>query len=268
MNKTWVTAINELNTNGESFVLITLLSAKGSTPRNSGTKMVITRDQQFDSIGGGHLEYRVIARARELLGNQADQQLVEHFSLGPSLGQCCGGSTSVLFECFNANVLNLAVFGAGHVGQALIPILSRLPCQIRWIDSRNGFFPSQLPASVTTIHSEHPVDEIPDMPAHSYYLIMTHNHQLDFDLVEAILRREDSHYLGLIGSNTKWRRFKKRLQHKQVADHQIEQVQCPVGLAEIPGKHPMEIAVSIAAQLIQQFHQHTAHPVATKTDRS
>ena len=98
--------------------------------------------------------------------------------------------------------------------------------------------------------SESPADEVADMPPGSYYLIMTHNHQLDFEILEAVLKRGDAKYVGLIGSDTKWRRFKMRMEHKGYTPQFFSQVHCPIGLAAVPGKRPIEVAVSIAGELI------------------
>lgn len=250
----WVDAIAELQQRGEAYVLITLMGSRGSTPRDSGTKMVLAAAGSFGTIGGGHLEHKAMAIAAQMLAGDSEQQRVEHFPLGPALGQCCGGSTTVLFESFPANAFNIMLFGAGHVGQALAGILSQLPCRLTWADSRDGQHPRQLASNVTTVVSDSITDEITDMPASSYYLIMTHNHQLDFDILEAILKRGDAHYVGLIGSATKWRRFQMRFEHKGYRPDFYQQVHCPVGLAAVPGKRPIEVAVSIAGEVIAVQH--------------
>lgn len=246
----WVDAIQKLQERGQDYVLITLLGSRGSTPRESGTKMVVSKDANFGTIGGGHLEFKATCMAAELLGGEQEQQKIEYFPLGPSLGQCCGGSTTVLFESFKGSNFNIALFGAGHVGLALTDILKQLPCKLRWIDNREDTHPQSLPNHVTPIVSEQPTAEVADMPPESYYLIMTHNHQLDYEILEAVLNRGDARYVGLIGSDTKWRRFKMRMEHHGYAPEFYRQVHCPVGLAEVPGKRPIEVAVSIAGELI------------------
>lgn len=250
----WIDAAKELHQRGESYVLITLLGSRGSTPRNSGTKMLVAADGSVGTIGGGHLEHKAMAIAAQMLGEEEAQQRIEHFPLGPSLGQCCGGSTTVLFESFSANTFNIALFGAGHVGQALAGILGQLPCRLNWIDSRDNQHPRQLSANVLAIVSDSVADEVAAMPAASYYLIMTHNHQLDFEILEAVLKRGDAHYVGLIGSTTKWRRFQMRLEHKGYRQSVYQQVRCPIGMAAVPGKRPIEVAVSVAAEIIADQH--------------
>jgi xanthine dehydrogenase accessory factor len=255
----WFEVVSQLKKQGEGFVLITILGVLGSAPRDSGTKMVVSTDDLFGTIGGGHLEFKSIAIAHKLLSQQKESQHIEHFSLGASLGQCCGGSTSVLFECFAACQTQIMLFGAGHVGKALTTILADLPCQVKWVDSRHEQFPGHSASNITMITSESPVDEIAKMPPGSYYLVMTHNHQLDFELCQALLKRDDFAFAGLIGSQTKWKRFQQRLGHRDFAAQQINQLTCPVGNSSVPGKRPMEVAVSIAAQLIALYQGSTGY---------
>lgn len=256
MNKqNWSGATYQLNQQGKAYVMVTLIGVTGSTPRNSGTKMVITHDEFFDTIGGGHLEFKVTKFAQTLLKKGVNAQHIEHFQLGSQLGQCCGGTATVLFECFAATGINIMLFGAGHVGQALMPILSALPCQITWVDSRAEQFPANAETLNNTrvIVSETPEDEVANMPANSYFIVMTHNHQMDFDISQAILKRGDFAYLGLIASETKWRRFKQRYKHRDIDEALVERMHCPIGLPEVTGKLPMEVAVSVAGQIINCY---------------
>ncbi len=257
MKMNWTEAAYQLNRQGKAYVLVTLVGVSGSTPRNSGTKMVISKDEVFDTIGGGHLEHKTIKYAYKLLSEAKDCQHLEHFKLGVNLGQCCGGSASVLFECFSANGINIMLFGAGHVGQALIPILAEMPCQITWVDSREAQFPENINTykNVSKVLSENPENEVANMPANSYYIVMTHNHQMDFDISQQILKRGDFNYLGLIASNTKWRRFQLRYKHREIDAKQVERMNCPIGLANVPGKLPIEIAVSVAGEIIERYQE-------------
>ena len=126
----WLDASLRLKQRKVPFVLVTVLGARGSTPRDTETKMVFTDEESFGSIGGGNLEFQVGNIAQEMLQESSENQRIEYFQLGPSLGQCCGGSCSVLFEVFRPSTLNLAIFGAGHVGQTLVGILESLPINI------------------------------------------------------------------------------------------------------------------------------------------
>ncbi len=253
-NSNWISALGQLEADGIPAVMITVVDEKGSTPRNAGAKMVVSNDARFDTIGGGHLEYKAIKIARQLLQEKQRQPRLERFSLGASLGQCCGGATTLLFEPVINDRLQIALFGAGHVGRALAPILASLPCRIRWIDSREDEFPEQIPQGVDKIVSEFPVDEVDNMPAGSYFIVMTHNHQLDQELSEQILKRDDFAYYGLIGSRTKRKKFELRLKAKGFIDQQLERMTCPMGIPEIKGKLPAEIAVSVAGEIISQYN--------------
>lgn len=253
---TWIESVNQLDRQGEAYVIVTVLRSLGSTPRDGGTKMVVAREKNYGTIGGGHLEFQVIAIARRMLLEGLERQHQEMFLLGPGLGQCCGGKVTLLFECFPGNDFNIMLFGAGHVGSALVEILKKLPCRLKWVDSRDHQHasPDTLPANVTAIVSEFPADEVATMPPVAYYLILTHDHQMDFDILETVLKRRDALYVGLIGSATKWKRFTARLAHKGYDEKNFQHVHCPVGLDSVPGKHPMEVAVAIAAEVIGVHH--------------
>tara|TARA_R110002153_G_scaffold171435_1_gene324245 strand:+ start:28966 stop:29844 length:879 start_codon:yes stop_codon:yes gene_type:complete len=253
--KTWFDALHQCQQQGKSYVLVTLLATAGSTPRNGGTKMLVCDDCEFDTIGGGHLEFAVIKQARNLLLENATTQKVEHYPLSSKLGQCCGGATNVLFEVFTEHTQHIAIYGAGHVSKALVPILAQLPLQISWIDNRQEMLDDiakqAQPTNVKLVFSENPADTIVTLPSNAWTMIMTHNHQLDFDIVTAALNRKDLSFVGMIGSDTKARRFKTRLAHKDFQEQDIQRLISPVGLLDIPGKRPIEVAVSMAAQLIQ-----------------
>ena len=254
MNTAWIKALSQIEADATPAVIITVVEERGSTPRNSGAKMVVSQEQQFDTIGGGHLEYKAIKIARQLLEEQQTQPRLERFSLGASLGQCCGGATTLLFEPMNTDIIRLTLFGAGHVARALVPILASLPCKISWIDSREDEFPAFIPEGVKKVVNEFPVDEVDKQPEGSYFIVMTHNHQLDQELTEAILQRNDFKYFGLIGSLTKRNKFIHRLQAKGFSSAQIERMTCPMGIAEVKGKLPAEIAVSVAGEVIAQYN--------------
>ncbi len=255
VNMNWNQASLNLSQQGKAYVLITIVGVTGSTPRNSGTKMVVSQNEIFDTIGGGHLEFKAIKFAKQLLNSNEDCQQIEHFQLGSQLGQCCGGNASVLFECFAANAINIAVFGAGHVGQALIPILAGLPCHTTWVDSRAEQFPANTEhfANITKLVTDDPASEVASMPANTLYVVMTHNHQLDFEISHEVLKREDFHYLGLIASDTKWRRFQQRYKHREVSPQLVQRMNCPIGLEQVLGKLPMEVAVSISGAIIESY---------------
>ncbi|WP_312935083.1 xanthine dehydrogenase accessory protein XdhC [Pseudomonas sp.] len=250
----WINALADHQARSEPCVLVTIIEERGSTPRNAGSKMVVSASALHDTIGGGHLEFKALHIARQMLSEQRSTPHLERFSLGASLGQCCGGVTVLLFEPMLALQAEIAVFGAGHVGRALVPLLAALPCRVRWIDSREQEFPVQLPPGVLRIVSEEPVDEVAGLPAGCYCIVMTHNHALDLELTAALLARNDFTWFGLIGSKTKRVKFEHRLRQRGFADAQLARLRCPMGLAEVKGKLPIEIAVSIAAEIIATYN--------------
>ncbi|WP_394558520.1 xanthine dehydrogenase accessory protein XdhC [Aquipseudomonas alcaligenes] len=252
----WISALAELQQQGEPCVLVTIIEEQGSTPRNSGSKMVVTTERIFETIGGGHLEYKAMELAREMLTSRTQQTRLERFSLGASLGQCCGGATVLLFEPMGQPQAHIALFGAGHVGRALIPLLASLPLKVRWIDSRDAEFPAYIPSNVEKVLSDEVVDEVGEMPAGSYFIVMTHNHQLDLELTQAILARDDFAYYGLIGSRTKRVKFEHRLRERGFSAEQMQRMRCPMGLPEVKGKLPAEIAISIAGEIVAQYNAH------------
>lgn len=255
MTQTWMDAIARLRDSAEPYVLITVVGVQGSTPRESGSKMLVTAETTVDTIGGGHLEFAAIEHARKLLLAGRDAQALEHFPLGPRLGQCCGGRASLLFECFAARGPRVLLFGAGHVGRALAPLLAGLPLRLEWVDSRAAEFPQTVPEGVRMRLLDEPEDAVSEAPPGSYFLVMTHNHPLDYALAEAVLKRGDAGFLGMIGSRTKAQRFQMRLEQRGYPPEVIAQLHCPIGLAEVPGKRPLEVAISIAAQVIARYHQ-------------
>ncbi len=251
----WIQVLAELERKGEPCVLVTVVEHKGSTPRDSGTKMLVTEQGCYATIGGGHLEYKALQLAREMLRQGDPQMKVERFSLGASLGQCCGGMATIMLEPVVRARHHLVLFGAGHVAKALVHILATLPFRITWIDEREAEFPTELPAGVTNVVSEDPVAEIDDQPAGSFYLVMTHNHQLDLELSARILKRGDARYFGVIGSRTKRKRFDYKLKERGFDEAALSRMICPIGLPEVTGKHPAEIAVSVAGELIAAYQQ-------------
>ncbi|MGA4633968.1 xanthine dehydrogenase accessory protein XdhC [Pseudomonas solani] len=250
----WISALAELQQRSEACVLVTIIEERGSTPRNSGSKMVVSDDRIYETIGGGHLEFKAMEIAREMLRTRTQDTRLERFSLGASLGQCCGGATVLLFEPMGQPQAHIALFGAGHVGRALVPLLASLPCKVRWIDSRENEFPAFIPAGVEKVVNDEVVDEVERMPVGSYFIVMTHNHQLDLELTTEILKRNDFAYYGLIGSKTKRVKFEHRLRDRGFASETVQRMRCPMGIAEVKGKLPAEIAISIAGEIIATYN--------------
>lgn len=251
----WYDALHRCQTLGQSYAIVTVMTVAGSTPREAGTKMIVTGDSQYDTIGGGHLEYQAVAKARELLADGNQIQHIESYPLSSKLGQCCGGAMKVFIEVHVTHTQTLAIFGGGHVAQALIPIVSQLPLQIRWIDSRSECFDAvEVPDNVDCIIDDDPVAEMADLPPNSWAVILTHNHQLDYELVECALKKSQCDFLGMIGSETKAKRFRTRLASRDFSEQQIAHMVSPIGERNVPGKRPIEVAVAISAQIIQRLN--------------
>jgi xanthine dehydrogenase accessory factor len=332
----WLKVLRDLEMGGSPRVLVTLAETRGSVPREAGTKMAVTGDASFGTIGGGRLEYEALRVAREMLARGAAAPQLRRFGLGPSLGQCCGGSARVLFEPISAqrewwqaalqelveqdapavlvtatgdleggklvvsdevvvgvlsdqgrhaaavsaarrlltaadagvrleededggalllepirsDRLRVVLFGAGHVGKALVRILGELPCRVTWVDGRAEQFPAEVPANVAIECTDVPLYAVDRAPRGAAFLVMTHNHALDLRLCEKILTRHDFYYFGLIGSATKRAKFIKRFQARGIPQDVIDRMTCPIGVPGLSGKHPGEIAVAVAAQLL------------------
>lgn len=254
----WIQAAADCDQNNLSFVLITVMQTQGSTPRDCDAKMLVTNNASFDSIGGGQLEFVAIESAHRLLRENKACSLSETFNLTKDLEQCCGGKVSLLFECFPATEFNIVVVGAGHVGSAVISLLGALHCQVKWIDSRADCFPVDLPCNILPVKLTTAEQAIENCCAKSWYLVMSHSHVLDQQVVEAIISRADTQYCGLIGSASKAAAFRGRLKRKGFSDDELAVLNSPIGLPGLKGKRPMEIAISVVAQLLQLRQQAAA----------
>ena len=242
---------------------------QGSGPREAGAWMAVFAEGQVGTIGGGHLEWQAVAHARAALGG-APLQLVQRHALGPSLGQCCGGVVHLALQSvteedipllrsrLDATSLPVALFGGGHVGKALAKALEPLPFALTWVDSRDGIFPPDVPPGVVCEHSDPVQAAVHDLAPGSAVLIMSFSHAEDLDVLAECLWRQrksgDLRWIGLIGSQTKWARFRHRLAERGFAEAEWAQVACPIGLPGVKGKQPAVIAASVAAQLLQVFH--------------
>lgn len=147
--------------------------------------------------------------------------------------------------------MHVVLFGAGHVGNALIALLGRLPCVVQWVDERDELFPDEVPANVQVEATDTPDAIVDAAPPGAYFLVMTHNHALDFSLTTRIMRRRDVAYFGLIGSQTKRVKFERRLLERGVEAERLDEIVCPIGVAGIVDKAPVSIAVAVVAQLLQ-----------------
>jgi len=336
--------------------LVTVAEVRGSAPREPGARMVIAPDGGFrGTIGGGELEWQAIGAARDALSRDAAAATLDRLTLGPDLGQCCGGSVRLLTEVFDRDrfdevralaareaagpfatrgrirpqgverlvvdgpapgasdaggadrpagrpvevdppaggdaaperpsrgrrrVVNAGgmdssppvvlasddviverfhdprravwLFGAGHVGRALMLALAPLPFDVTWVDERADAFPAAMPANVRSLHSTDPAGEVARAPDGSLIVVMTHSHARDLAIVHAALAAGRFGHVGLIGSASKRARFARRLREAGVAQARVAELVCPVGLPTIASKHPAVIAAGVAVQLLER----------------
>lgn len=186
-------------------------------------------------------------------------------------GVAADGVQSWLVAATAPPALRVALFGAGHVGRALVDTLARLPLQLSWVDVRDDVFPSPLPDNVTAICTDTPEAEVRAMPADSVFLVLTHSHALDFQLTQAILERDDFRFFGLIGSRAKRAAFECRLRARGHGAARVARMTCPIGLPEIVGKEPEVIAVAVAAQLMSLRGRRSTsaqHPASTAPEHA
>lgn len=258
----WVAALARLAQEEVPCVLVTLLEARGSSPRESGAKMVVSAGQVVGTLGGGTVELKAQEHARELLASSASEPETTDFVLGPEQDQACGGTMKLLFEPVLPAPFHISLFGAGHVGRALVHVLAGVPCRIRWIDAREHELPASIPTNATARVVAEPAEEVAGLPSGSHVLVMTHSHDADLRIVEAALRRSDLAFVGTIGSKSKRARFMARLREAGLGADAEARLICPIGLAGVGGKHPAEIAVAVAAQLLQVRDAEDTHSLS------
>jgi xanthine dehydrogenase accessory factor len=247
---------------GTSAAVVEVIATRGSVPRGAGTRMLVSTGEVLGTIGGGHLEWKAIEGARALLAGGAHGPVESHYPLGPALGQCCGGDVTLRTTRLDAAHLAdwpatasrfmLQLYGAGHVGRAIVKLLADLPCRVQWIDERDDEFPRglALPPHVERVCVESVEAEVRVAPPGAFYLVLTHSHDLDLRISEAILRRGDFGFFGLIGSKTKRARFVHRFEARGIDRAAIDRMTCPIGLPGIEGKEPAVLAVAAVAQLL------------------
>jgi xanthine dehydrogenase accessory factor len=216
-------------------------------------KLVVTSDGAIGALGFG-LDMQAAEIARALLANGESVRLMQIGAPdAPAL---------FLFELQRAADFSIVLFGAGHVGRALVPMLAGLPCHITWVDSRDDQFPRDLPANVTAVCTDAPTVEVEAAAPGSYFLVMTHSHALDQELAEAVLARSDFAYFGLIGSVSKRRAFEKRMKNRGVPPARFRYMTCPIGVPGISGKEPAAIAIAVAAEVLQARERRAATAAA------
>jgi len=339
----WLDTLKNEIAAGRAMVRVVVAAVRGSAPREAGACMLVGVNRVEGTIGGGHLEWKSIGIARQMLASGAAGEVqFDRLSLGATLGQCCGGVVDLWLERFDAADLAfieeamaasrcgepmairtviesqaaadaagkharpvrtlcsvgletspdapravidraadgksmlveridpqgtpLWIFGAGHVGSALVRTLADLPLRITWVDSReeefSARFPHGLPGHVTALLSDSPAEEVRAAPAGAYCLVLTHSHDLDYDICRELLKKDDFAWAGLIGSKTKAAKFVHRLERQGFSKEQIGRITCPIGVEGIDSKLPAAIAVAVAAQVLQVLEARLGRSVA------
>lgn len=249
---------------GRAAQWVEVLSTRGSVPREAGTRMLVSTDAVAGTIGGGHLELMAIAQARSRLASGEVMPQEQSIALGPTLGQCCGGAVTLRYRPLAEATLadwtlptprfTLQLYGAGHVGRAVVRLLEGIDCRVQWIDEREDEFPPAdecHAAHIDRVCVDAVEAEVATAPAQSCFLVMTHRHDLDLRITEAVLERGDFRWLGLIGSATKRARFVHHFERRGIPSATIARMLCPIGVPGIAGKEPEVIAVAAVAQLLQ-----------------
>lgn len=277
---------------------VAIAGIQGSSPREVGAAMLVWRNGQSGTIGGGALEFELANSALNVNGKRLSRHV-----LGPELGQCCGGAVQIVTEVFDQNTLPIAhhgivaravdgtdtmplrvqkllkdarggavidaqlcqgwfievehkatrelwIWGAGHVGRALVSTLAPLPeFATTWIDTSPDRFPRDVPSSVKQVPAHTPAALVKHAPATAEHIILTYSHTLDLELCHQLLLH-DFRFAGLIGSKSKWARFQSRLTALGHQKAQITRITCPIGNPNL-GKHPQAIAIGVGSSLLR-----------------
>lgn len=236
------------------FVTITLLSIRGSAPQIVGAKAIVTASGiESGTIGGGKIEANAIRHAQSLLGRDDGKtsELVK-WNLQTDVGMTCGGEVQLFFEIHRDSDWPIAVFGAGHVSQTLIPILLQLHCKVTCIDSRREWL-DKLPShpKLVALCVAEPASEVSALSEKTFFLLMSKGHSTDLPVLTEILRSRDAPYVGVIGSVQKAKVMRRELALEGIGPDKCNSFHCPVGLP-LGNNTPAEIAISVIAQLIQK----------------
>ncbi|KAB0572721.1 xanthine dehydrogenase accessory protein XdhC [Brucella pituitosa] len=244
-------------------VLIEVTDVRGSAPRDAGAWMLVARDMIFRTIGGGQLEYMAIDHARKILAGGKDSPM--DVPLGPEIGQCCGGRVGLSFRRVNRGLAeeliakvdaeiatrpHVYIFGAGHVGDALAYTLSLTPVRVILVDTREAELMAVDAPGVETCLAAMPEQVVRSAPPGSAFIVLTHDHALDFLIVAEALQRDDAVYVGMIGSKTKKATFKNWLKREIGRAELFENLVCPVGGSVVKDKRPEVIAALAAPEVL------------------
>ena len=264
--------------------MVEVARAKGSTPREAGAYMLVSPKSIHGTIGGGQLEFMAIDQAREILADpKGPAELLLDVPLGPEIGQCCGGRVEVLIrlvddgleaellrnaEAEDGRLPHVYIFGGGHVGHALARALSLLPVRVTVVETRAEALEG-MPADVATKLTSVPEEMARSAPAGSAFVILTHDHALDFLIVAEALKRRDAAYVGMIGSKTKKATFRSWfLKSAGGDDADFSRLVSPIGGDAVKDKRPPVIAALATAEIMTALSTCPAPSPDERPDRA
>ncbi len=235
-----------------SYTLVTLLDTRGGAPQDPGAKMLVSSNgHESGTVGGGKIELYAINEAKKFLKEKKEKPVIQNLNLQTNIGMTCGGEVTLLFEMFNSNVLDVVIFGAGHVSQALCDILKFLNFSVTCVDSRKDWL-GKLPSSVKIVHLESPRDYVEACSPDSFFISMTMGHAFDLPVLQKIYEHHpEAKYVGVIGSEVKARVLKNDLLQSGVSKSFCDRLHIPIGLP-LGSNDPHEIAISICAELLKE----------------
>src|SRR5436309_4475601 len=250
---TFFEALNELMAMDVPLVAVTVVDTIGRVPQDRGAKMIVTAaGLKCGTVGGGKVETKAIAEAQAMLsGADAETTKFAQWQLQKDVGMTCGGVVKLYFESHNVGKWRIVVFGAGHVANALVNLLVHVDCHVTCIDPRQEWL-DKLPASpkLTRIASDDMPSLVKTIPDDAFVVLMTMGHSTDKPILIEILRTRTFPYLGVIGSDAKAAILRRDIAEAGLPEEAKRAFFCPIGLS-IGTNHPYEIAVSVAAQLIE-----------------
>jgi xanthine dehydrogenase accessory factor len=246
-----------LEREGTAFVFVVLAETLGSTPQDAGAKMIVTSAGLLTgTVGGGKVEAKAIELAVAMLARGDTAPQFVNWTLKTDVGMTCGGSVKLYLEPHLAGGAGakwpIWIFGAGHVVQALVPVLAPLDCQLTVVDPRRDWL-DRLPRAhnVRFLEAAEPATLVPTMPDRAFLLCLTKGHAFDRPVLQRALAERNFPFVGVIGSDAKAEVLRRELIAGGLAPERARQFQCPVGLP-FGSNHPHEIALSIAAQLLTE----------------
>jgi xanthine dehydrogenase accessory factor len=250
----FIEKLAELSQSGAPFVSVTMVDAVGSTPQDTGTKMLVdATGLVMGTVGGGKVEQKAIQLAQELMHERmAPKGRLVEWNLQRDVGMTCGGGVKLFFDVYNHRTWRVVIFGAGHVAQALVRCLLELECRVTCVDPRADWL-ARLPQSgkLQTICSNNMPGYVSQLTDDDFVVSMTMGHATDRPILEEIFRQgRRPAYLGVIGSEAKRKVMLRELADSGLASDIAAQFRCPIGLP-LGNNQPGEIAISVAAELIQ-----------------